>query len=246
MRLYLRALSYFRADWPLVGVLLVTIAASTAVGLATAWPMAILIDSVLAAPTKSDWAHRVLLGILPSNPVGRIVGLGVCGLVFKLLQDGLSVAQTIVSNHINYNGLMRVRCELYRKLQSLSLGYHRRRPQGDAIYRVSSDTFGFQTILQVLISTAVACVTLVVMACVLATRSLPLTLAALSIAPPLAVLNVVFGRRLKARSLECKEQDAQFTTVVQRTMASIGLVQAFGRERDEFGRFESKSQGTIA
>jgi subfamily B ATP-binding cassette protein MsbA len=246
MRLYLRALSYFRADWPLVGVLLLMIAASTAVGLATAWPMAILIDSVLAAPTKSDWAHRILLGMLPATPVGRIIGLGACGLLFKLLQDGLSVAQTIVTNHVNYNGLMRVRCDLFAKLQSLSLAYHRSRPQGDAIYRVSSDTFGFQTILQVLVSTAVACVTLVVMACVLATRSVPLTLAALAIAPPLAALNVIFGRRLKARSLDCKEQDAQFTTVVQRTMASIGLVQAFGRERDEFGRFQSKSRGTIA
>jgi subfamily B ATP-binding cassette protein MsbA len=246
MRLYLRALSYFRADWPWVGLLLVLIVASTAVGLLTAWPMAILIDSVLSPSSKSGGVHRVLLGILPAHPVGQIIGLGACGLLFKLLQDVLSLVQTIVSNHVNYNGLMRVRCELYRKLQSLSLAYHRARPQGDAIYRVSSDTFGFQTILQVLISTAVACVTLVVMAWVLATRSVPLTLAALSIAPPLAALNVVFGRRLKARSLECKERDAQFTTVVQRSMASIGLVQAFRRERDEFGQFESKARGTIA
>lgn len=200
MRLYLRAMSYFRADWPLVVVLLLIIGASTAAGLLTAWPMAILIDSVLSAPTQSDWVHRTLLGILPAAPVGRIAGLGLCGLLFKLLQDGLSVAQTVVSSHVNYNGLMRVRCDLFSKLQSLGLAYHRSRPQGDAIYRVSSDTFGFQTILQVLISTAVACVTLAVMACVLATRSLPLTLAALSIAPPLAALNVSFGRRLKARS----------------------------------------------
>jgi subfamily B ATP-binding cassette protein MsbA len=246
MRLYLRALSYFRADWPLVGVLLFLIATSTVVGLLMAWPMAILIDSVLAAPTKHDWPHRLFLGILPSHQVGQIIGLGACGLVLKFLQDILSMAQTVVSNHINYNGLMRVRCELYRKLQSLNLAYHKSQPQGDAIYRVSSDTFGFQTILQVLISTLVACVTLVVMACVLMTRSVPLTLAALSIAPPLMVLNVVFGRRLKARSLECKEQDAQFTTVVQRSMASIGLVQAFGRERDEFGQFQQKVRGTIA
>ena len=51
---------------------------------------------------------------------------------------------------------MRVRCELFKKLQSLNLAYHKSQPQGDAIYRVSSDTFGFQTILQVLISTLVA------------------------------------------------------------------------------------------
>src|SRR3712207_9140438 len=64
-----------------------------------------------------------------------------------------------VSNQINYNGLVRVRCDLYRKLQSLHLAYHKSQPQGDSIYRVGSDTFGFQTLLQVLVQTMVAVVT---------------------------------------------------------------------------------------
>jgi ATP-binding cassette, subfamily B, bacterial len=246
MRVYIRALSYFKSDWPLVGVLLLLIGVSTAVGILMAWPMAILIDSVLGTTGKDDWAHRFFLGMVPANRTGQIIGLGVAGLILKLLQDLSSLAQTVVSNHVNYNGLMRVRCDLYRKLQSLNLSYHKSQPQGDAIYRVSSDTFGFQTILQVLIAAMVACMTLAVMTCVLMTRSVSLTLAALSIAPPLALLNVIFGRRLKSRSLECKEQDAHFTTVVQRSMACIGLVQAFGREQDEFGHFRQRVQGTIA
>ena len=57
--------------------------------------------------------------------------------------------------------------------------------------------------------------------------------------PLLAVDQVVFGRRLKRRSIECKEVDADFTTVIQRSIAWIGLVQAFGREADEFGRFHA-------
>jgi subfamily B ATP-binding cassette protein MsbA len=246
MRHYLRALSYFKADWPLLVLLLVLIGMSTAVGLLMAWPMAILIDSVLAAPTAQDWAHRLFLGFLPSSHVGQIIGLGLCGLALKFGQDLLSMLQSVLSNHVNYNGLMRVRCDLYRKLQSLNLAYHKSRPQGDVIYRLSSDTFGFQTILQVLIATLVATVTLVVMTCILVTRSVPLTLTALAIAPPLALLNIVFGRRLKARSVECKEQDAQYTSVVQRSMSTIGLIQAFGRERDEYGHFEQRVRGTIS
>ena len=89
------------------------------------------------------------------------------------------------------------------------------RPQGDAIYRLSSDTFACQTILQTLIAADVATVTLVTMGCVLMTRSVPLTLAALSIAPFLAAANVIFGRRLKKRSPGCKEVDTQFSTAVQ-------------------------------
>ena len=245
MRLYLRALSYYRRDWPLIAALLFVIGVSTAVGLLTAWPMAILVDSVLGAPTNHDWVHRFFLGMLPSDRVGQIIGLGVAGLILKLSQDALSVVQTIISNQINYNGLVRVRCDLYRKLQSLHLAYHKSQPQGDSIYRVGSDTFGFQTLLQVLVQALVAVVMLVVMTFVLMTRSVPLTLLAFSIAPPLAILNVLFGRILKARSLECKEQDAQFTTSVQRSMASVGLMQAFGRESHEFGHFKRHVLGTI-
>jgi subfamily B ATP-binding cassette protein MsbA len=163
----------------------------------------------------------------------------------KFGQDLLSMVQTIIANKINYNGLMRVRCDLYKKLQALNLAYHKSRPQGDAIYRLSSDTFACQTILQTLVAAVVAGVTLLTMACVLISRNVPLTLAALSITQMLAVANVVFGRRLKKRSLECKEVDTQFTTSVQRSMANIGLVQAFGREADEFGHFTGTVRQTI-
>ena len=241
VRFYLRALSYFRADWPLIVLQLLLIAAATGLGLLMAWPMAILVDSVLSAPTNTDWIHRTFLAILPRTQLGKVVALAAIGLGLKFGQDVLNATQTVITNYINYNGLMRVRCDLYRKLQAMSLGYHRSQPQGDAIYRLSSDTYGCQSILSVFVQTAVAAATLAAMTWVLASRSVPLTLLAFSVAPVLAAANVVFGRRLKARSIECKAVDTQFTTAVQRSMACIGLVQAFGREADEFGRF----QGTV-
>ncbi len=246
LRLYLRALSYFRPDRSLVLLWMLLIGLSTAVGLLAAWPMAILVDSVLSvSPAPPGAIHRLFLGPLPSTRLGQIVGLAVIGLALKLTLDLLTAAQSFVSNQVNYNGLMRVRCDLYRKLQALNLGYHRSQPQGDAIYRLSSDTYGCQNILNVLVSTVVAGITLTVMAVVLGSRSVMLTVLALSIAPLLAVANVVFGRRLKARSLECKERDSAFTSAVQQSMSCIGLVQAFGREAEEFNRFHGTIRETI-
>src|SRR5215207_9689663 len=120
MRLYLRAVSYFRADWRWVLVWLVLIALATGLGLLSAWPMAILLDTALAPvgqARRDDWIHRVLLGPLPESRVGQIVGLAVIGLLIKLGQDLLGIAQTVICNHVSYSGLMRIRCELYRKLQ---------------------------------------------------------------------------------------------------------------------------------
>src|SRR5437868_4457471 len=81
MRLYLRAMSYFRRDWRLLAVWGVLLGVSTIVGLLIAWPMAVLVDSVLSPHPPSDWVHKLFLAPLPSGTVGRIVGLAAIGLV---------------------------------------------------------------------------------------------------------------------------------------------------------------------
>lgn len=245
MRFYLRALSYFRNDWGVIALWLSLMGASTGLGLLSAWPMAILIDSVLNTPPVSDGIHRLFLAPLPTSRLGQIIGLAVIGLLLRLTQETLTAAQTVLNNHLNYNGLVRVRCDLYRKLQALHLAYHRSQPQGDAIYRLTSDTLGFQTILSVLVSTIVAGGTLVAMTLVLATRSFSLTLLAFSIAPVLMAANIFFGRRFRQRTLECKDLDTRFTTIVQRSNACIGLVQSFGREDDEFRRFYTTMRQSV-
>lgn len=237
MHVYFRALRYFRPDLRLILILLGLIGLQTALGLLGAWPMAVLVDSVLSATPKKSGVHGLFLAVLPTSALGQVVGLALAGLVLKLLQEVLTLVRTMVTARINYNGLMRVRCDLYRKLQALTLCYHRSQPQGDAIYRLSNDTFGCQAILHTFISTGVAVATLAVMTAILLSRSVPLTIMALGVAPFLALANVHYGRRLKEESLACKDRDTEFTTTVQRSMSLIVLVQAFGREGDEFGRF---------
>ncbi|HOA75267.1 MAG TPA: ABC transporter ATP-binding protein [Phycisphaerae bacterium] len=241
VRFYLRALSYFRPDLPLVVLLLVIIAANTGLGLLMAWPMAVLVDSVLSNSLQQGFIYRLFLAPLPESRLGQIIGLAVIGLLMKATQDLLTMARTVVNNRVNYHGLMRVRCDLYRKLQALHLSYHRAQPQGDAIFRLSYDTYGCQAILGVFISTFIAVFSLVFILWTLSSRSVTLTLVALSIAPPLMTANVLFGRRLERRTLEAREVESEYTTTVQRSMSSVGLVQAFCREQDEFQQFH----GTI-
>lgn len=146
---------------------------------------------------------------------------------------------------IHYNGLLRVRYDLYRKLQALHLDYHRSQPVGDALFRLTTDTFGCQAVLTVVISVLFAVISLCILIMLLVARSVPLTLIALSVAPPLLWLNVIFGRRLTERSRKAKESDSAFTTSVQRSMSAIVLTQAFGREDDEFHRFGATARKCI-
>src|SRR5690554_78977 len=87
MRPYVRAVSYFMRDWRLLGLLVGLLCAGTGLGVAMAWPMAVLVDSVLSPTPRTDWIHRLVLAPMPESRFGRIVALAALGLGMKLLQD---------------------------------------------------------------------------------------------------------------------------------------------------------------
>jgi ABC-type multidrug transport system fused ATPase/permease subunit len=251
MRFYLRAIAYFREDLPLILASLGLIALSTLAAVLQPVLPAILL-SLFMGPPSTKWMYRCFfwlahaIGIGKDQRVGLIVLLAIMAVALRLVQELLAMAQRLINTYIGYHGLLRVRCDLFRKLQQLSIGYHKSQPQGDAIYRLSYDTSGFQTILTVLVnSVVVSAVTLAFMTWVMLTMNGPLTLITLSVAPLLLWTTKMFAAPLKKRWLEAKEVDARLTTVIQRSVASINLVQAFGREADEFARFNNTAQDSI-
>ncbi len=252
MRFYLRAIAYFRDDLPLILASLVLIALSTLASLLQPLMFTILVDTILTKTPSSFWVNRgfvrltQLFGISSNDPLHQVVALAIMSLVLRVLQEILAMGQRLLAIHIGYNGLLRVRCDLFRKLQALSLGYHKSQPQGDAIYRLSYDAAGFQTILTVLINSVfVSSITLIIMTWLMVRMNPVLALITLSVAPVLLITTKLFANPLKTRWLEAKEVDSRLTTVIQRSVSSIGLVQAFGREADEFNEFQSTAQSSI-
>jgi subfamily B ATP-binding cassette protein MsbA len=237
MTVYKRAMTYFTPDWPWISVLVALIGISVAVGLLEAWPLAVLIDSVLSPEPKGDWVNGLFLALLPAGKVGQIVGLVLIGLVLQLTGYAAWMGRMMINYHLNYRGTTRVRYDLFSKLQQLGLTYHRSRPQGDAIYRLTTDAFGPWGIMDVVIGTSVAAVTLTVVTVILLSREVSLTLAAFSVAPFMIWSNWRFGLRIHERALESKQIDADLTTSIQQAITRVPLAQAFRREPWEFRRF---------
>lgn len=237
MGVYRRAFAYFWPDWGWIALLVALIAVSVLIGLIEAWPAAVLIDSVLGDKGRGDSIHRAFLSILPSDKRGQIVGLVLIGLAVQLVGYVVWMARMMINCHLNYRGTTRVRSELFAALQHIGLAYHRSRPQGDAIFRLSVDVLGPWGIMDISIGTAVAAVTLAVMTVVLLSRSVPLTLAAFTVAPFMIVSNWIFARRIVARALESKRADSAITSFVQQAMATVALTQSFRREQHEHARY---------
>ncbi|HEY7091387.1 MAG TPA: ABC transporter ATP-binding protein, partial [Tepidisphaeraceae bacterium] len=245
MGFYRRAISYFRQDLGKIVLLIVLIALANVSNVLWPLPLAIMIDVVLGTKAIAYWPYQFFLQHAPSDKVQQTILLAVIMLVLRLASEVLRTIQTIVSIRIGYNGLMRVRCDLFQKLQALSLAYHKSQPQGDAIYRLSSDSLGFQSVLNVIIGLLTNVFWLLVVAGFMVSMSWKLTLVSLAIVPLLILTIRYYGKILKTRYLQSYEVDSEITTAIQRSVASIGLVQAFGRERDEFENFAATQGNNI-
>ena len=246
MQLVLRSISYFRSDFRLIAILLFLIGASVVLGLLNAWPMAILVDTVLSQTPHPNWIQTLFLAPFGELRLNQVLGMALVGMILKSLSDTVMMLRTMLNYRIKYNGTMRVRIELYDKLQALSLGWHGSRSQGDAIYRLSYDSLGPWGVIDTLIGSAAASVTLTAMIAIMLSRHVLLTVFALLIAPLLILANWYFGEKIRRRAFESKHIDALMTSTMQQAIELIGLIQSFGREATESRRFAGMVERSIA
>jgi ATP-binding cassette subfamily B protein len=246
-RFYSRVLSYFAADWPYIVLTLGFIFLSTLAALLTPFPLAILIDSINGQKPSGHWAYRLIGAVTPDSMPGKIFALAAITLGFRLLQELFNVGKALANIRVGYSGLMRVRCALFHKLQELSLAYHKQQPQGDAIYRLSIDVHGFQTTLNNLVNGGVvSLIMLIAMAWIMFSMHWKLTLLALSVTPVLIWSHRFFHKILKRVWTDVKDIDTALTTNIQRSVSTIGLVQAFGQEEREYQKFEHTVRSSVS
>ena len=245
MGVYRRAMAYFVPDWALIAVLIFLIGVSVGIGLLEAWPVTVLIDSVLTQNPKGGWIYDLFLSVLPDDKTGQIIGLVLIGMGLQIVGYLAWMARMMINYHLNYRGTARVRYDLFSKLQQLGMTYHKSRPQGDAIFRLIIDVFGPWGIMDIVIGTSVAAVTLAVMTVIMLSLSINLTVAAFVVAPLMIWSNWRFGLRIHQRTLDSKQIDTDLTSYIQQAVATMSLAQAFRREPDEFGRFQGWVQRSI-
>ncbi len=227
MRDWLRALQYFRADASRVAAVLCLLLFSTALNVLKPWPLALIVDCVLGHKPLPHW-----LGAAAAwKPGALLAGLSAAILLLYITQAALATAQNYWSIQVSLNGLTRLREELFRWLQRLSLRYHQGARAGDLIYRASWDTYSIQTLFQQGLMTGLgAVVSLVVMLAVMARMNIYLTLLSLALAPLLILAIRGFGARMRERTTAAQQADSRVTSLVQQAIAILPLTQSYTRE----------------
>ncbi|MEV4441462.1 ABC transporter ATP-binding protein [Streptomyces sp. NPDC049577] len=224
----------FRRFWPYtrggrrwLAVLLLFVVAGPVVDAAGVWLFKLLIDDVLVP--------RRLALFLP-------IALAYVGLtlIAGLVRFGDDVTSTWISERF----LLALRSDLFRHLQSLSLGFFERRRLGDVLARLTGDVETVETFLLSGVVTAVSqLVELVVFLTVLFLLRWDLTLVALLAAPLFWYTARLFARPIKAASREGQRRDGTISAVTEEALGNIALVQAYNRQGWEQQRFRTENLG---
>jgi ATP-binding cassette, subfamily B, bacterial MsbA len=202
---------------------------TAAINLAMLWVIRRLVDSVL----------------VERNPAALNSAVLELGLLF-LAQGVLAIGHSYLSAFIGQHVVMDLRTDLFRHMQTLSLGFFSRRRTGELISRLMNDVAALQHLLtDAPIDAAKQVVTLVGGVAILFLMNWRLCVLIVILLPIIALVARLFGRRLRALSTGIQDETAHTSTIVEEVMAGIRVVKSFVREEYEQTRFAGQAQRTL-
>ena len=129
---------------------------------------------------------------------------------------------------------------VFDRLLTLELGWFHERRSGELVGRLASDVTVVEGVvgseLSMALRNAVQMAGALVMLFVIDVR---LTLLMLAIVPPIVVVTVYFGKKIRLMTRAIQDQLAKVSGQVQESLGAIGTVQSFVRERHEASRYRA-------
>ncbi len=237
---YHRMLPYIRREWRRLSVISALTAMMAGISVLMPWPLKLLVDYALGEqPVPVAVAAPLTAVGLEPNTLVLIVTAGVTSFALFALNATLNWGITWSWAVSGYRMLYDLAADLFARLQRLSLVYHGKRPVGDLLSRISTDSWStYKLAADLLVSPAQSLLTIIAIGGV-AWALDPLLAGLLLATTPLLVWSArFFGERLKRRSRLQREAEARLTSFVHQTLTAIPVVKAFTREernREDFG-----------
>jgi subfamily B ATP-binding cassette protein MsbA len=224
-----RLLSYVRPYWGYLLFALVGLLFGSAMGLILPLAAGQLINTVVGVDAAFQ-LNRVAL---------VLVGVA-------LVQALASFVKSYTLSFVGERVVSDLRAQAYTHLMRLPLGFFNNRRTGEITSRLTNDV----TLIQATVTNNVASllegvITFVGALVLMLMVSWELAGLVLLVVPLVALLGVVFGRRMRRVSTRVQDKLADVSSVLEESVAGIRVVQSFAREPYEVQRFGSRVEATF-
>jgi ABC-type multidrug transport system fused ATPase/permease subunit len=169
-------------------------------------------------------------------------------LIFAQLtvQTVFSFLRVYLLTEVGEKALADMRKDVYSKLLSMPMSFFTEKRVGELSNRLSSDLSQIQDALSFTLAEFLrGLFTLAIGLFFIFWISTKLALVMLAVVPVIAVLAVVFGKRIRKMSRRAQDQLAESGTIVQETFGGISLVKAFTNEFYEIGRYVKSIRAVV-
>ncbi len=209
------------------------------------WPFKIIFDHVLLGePLPSSLSF--LKGIFQRGETFSLVIFSLSIFLIAICKGLFSYLQIYMTSRIGYRVVDTLRRELFGHLQRLSLSFHNRARSGELLTKVTGDTNILKDVFAgSALTFASHLFTIIGMFAIMLAMNWKLTLIVLATLPILSyVLFYLYGK-IKASAQTQRRKEGKVASRLNEILASVSLVQAFGREKYEKERFETESAETF-
>ena len=161
--------------------------------------------------------------------------------------QGMDFLAAYLTARVAQGALRDLRVRLFSHLQRLPLSYYDRTPLGDAISRCTADVETVDTLFTTGVSQLITrLVQLVAAAAAMAVLSPRLSLLALLLLPPLALITRFFQVHIRDAERDRRRAIGLLNVQLQETLGGVEVVRAFGREDAFVNRFRLALRETLA
>ncbi len=226
-----RVLSYLKPYIPQLSLVLLCIVVSAVCSLLPSILTGRIVD-VLTGMDLGGWIGGGLSALIKLI----LLSLGLT-LVASLIGVGDSYLNSWIAQHIAYD----MRNQMYRHLQKMSQRFFTTVSQGDIITRMTSDISGVESVVTSTFSQILSnSITLVVALVAMFQKNWILALVGLVIVPLFTLPTRLAGRTRWKLAREAQECNDEINGILNETLSVSGqlLVKLFGREKDEFSRYQ--------
>ena len=180
--------------------------------------------------------------VLTPGLQSRLLTLAGAILLVSVLRGVISYFEQYLAESVSFRVATDLRNDLFRKLQSLSFGYHDRQRTGDLMSKATADVETARWFTnEGLIYGLSLMLTLGAVAALMLTTNLRLGLIGLAAVPLVLWRSAVLIPRMANTWGKTREETGHMTTVVQENLTGMRVVKAFAAKRYERAKFEPKA-----
>ena len=240
------AISLARPYRKMVVIILFSMILEAVIGLATPWPLKIIIDNVAGHHPLPHWLNWLNL-IFPRENIKQ---LAVVAAISFIAITAVGAIADFLDNYYNEKVAQSVandlRRKIYHHLQHLCLSYYDTHQTGKLLSTLTTDVstiqdFASGTLLNILVDA----ITIFGMIGIMFYLDSDFTLVILAVAPFLLFFVARFKKSMKKATREVRKDQSNMLVILQQGLESIRAVNAFGREDFEEAKLQKISQETL-